>query len=206
MRVEVAPLLGAVQRVVGRVEIEDDLPGRRAVRLQEQRDHQPVDRRRVGGDPLAAVARRLVRDAELEPVERARAGQRMAAVAVPHPVGAGDVAAADGQRQNAVVAQLVVVVEILVSQRSAQSARNAGARVTSTSANSASLAPLMGNTQDTPGNCVGFGVRKGRTCRAQTPRGLQAVVTTGLSAPRGCLREARFSTPCGVFFTHTHHA
>ena len=117
MRVEVAPLLGAVQRVVGRVEIEDDLPGRRAVRLQEQLDHQPVDLCRVGGDPLAAVARRLVRDAELEPVERARASQRMTAVAVPHPVGAGEVAAADGQRQHAVVAQLVVVVEILVSQR-----------------------------------------------------------------------------------------
>ena len=60
---------------------------RRAVRLQEQRDQQTVDRRRVGGDPLAAVARRPVRDAELEPVERARTGQRMAAVALAHPVG-----------------------------------------------------------------------------------------------------------------------
>ena len=116
IRVEVAPFLGAVQRVVGRVEIEDDLLGRRAVRLQEQRDQQTVDRRRVGGDPLVAVARRPVRDAELEPVERARTGQRMAAVALAHPVGAGDVAAADGQRQHAVVAQLVVIVEILVPQ------------------------------------------------------------------------------------------
>ncbi len=71
MRVEVASFLGAVQWIVGRVEIEDDLLGRRAVRLEGQRDQQPVDRRRFRGDPLAAVFRRLVRRAEHEPVERA---------------------------------------------------------------------------------------------------------------------------------------
>ena len=54
-------------------------------------------------------------------------------------------------------------------------------------ATGASRALLLGNTQDTPGNGVGFEDGKGRKCRAQTPRGLQAVVTTGLSALRGCV-------------------
>ncbi len=41
----------------------------------------------------------------------------MTALALAHLVGAGDVAAADGQRQNAIVTQLVLIAEILVSQR-----------------------------------------------------------------------------------------
>ena len=69
----------------------------------------------------------------------------------------------------------------------------------------ASRAPPLGNTQDTPGNGVGFGSSKGRKCRAQTPRGLQALVPMGLSAFRGCAGEVRFSTPCGGLFTHPTH-
>ena len=65
--------------------------------------------------------------------------------------------------------------------------------------------PSLGNTQDTPGNGAGFGDRKGRKCRAQTPRGLQAVVATGLSALRGCAGGLRFSTPFGAVSSHPTH-
>ena len=71
-------------------------------------------------------------------------------------------------------------------------------------ATGASRAPLLGNTQDMPGNGVRFGNSKGRKYRAQTPRGLQAVMSTGLSAYRGCAGEVRFSRPCGaVSSNHT---
>jgi hypothetical protein len=40
--VEEAPLLMAVQRVIGGVEVENDLLGRRLVRLEEQVDEQPL--------------------------------------------------------------------------------------------------------------------------------------------------------------------
>ena len=69
-------------------------------------------------------------------------------------------------------------------------------------ATGASRALPLGNTQDTPGNGAGFEGGKGRKCRAQTPRGLQAVVTTGLSALRGCAEEVRLSTPFGVWFSY----
>ena len=55
--VEEAPLLMPVQRVVGGVEIEDDLLRRSLVRLQEQRHRQRLDRRRVIGDLV--IARRF---------------------------------------------------------------------------------------------------------------------------------------------------
>ena len=65
-------------------------------------------------------------------------------------------------------------------------------------------APPLGNTQDTPGNGAGFGVRKGSDRRAQTPRGLQAVVTAGLSALRGCVGELRYFYAGGAVFSYSH--
>ena len=52
-----ATFLMAVQRVIGGVEIEDDLLGRRRVRFEEQVDEQAFDRRAVVADLV--VARRL---------------------------------------------------------------------------------------------------------------------------------------------------
>ena len=47
---EEAALLMPVQRVVGRVEVENDLLWRPLVRLQEQRHQERLDRRFVAGD------------------------------------------------------------------------------------------------------------------------------------------------------------
>ncbi len=80
--VEETPLLPAVQRVVGRVHIQDDLLRRRGVAVQEQLHQQRVEPLRVGHDALVAVLRGLLGGAQLEPVEGARAGQRMAPVVV----------------------------------------------------------------------------------------------------------------------------
>jgi hypothetical protein len=55
--VEEAALLLTVQRVVGRVEIEDDLRERPRVRLQEQVDEQVGERGRVVTDLVIAIIR-----------------------------------------------------------------------------------------------------------------------------------------------------
>ena len=52
--VEEPAFLMAVQRIVGGVEVEDDLLGRPGVRLEEEVDEQRLDRRRVVADLLVA--------------------------------------------------------------------------------------------------------------------------------------------------------
>jgi hypothetical protein len=52
--VEEAAFLIAVQRIIRGVEVEDDLLGRRRVRLEEKVDEQPFDRRAVMADLVLA--------------------------------------------------------------------------------------------------------------------------------------------------------
>jgi hypothetical protein len=59
--VEEAPLLMTMQRIIGRIEIEDDLLWRRLVRLQEHRHKQPFDGRRIMRD-LVVARRRILSD------------------------------------------------------------------------------------------------------------------------------------------------
>ncbi len=108
--VEEAPLLVAVQRIVGGIEIEDDLLGRPRVRLQEQVDEQRSRSPPVVADLVIARRRKL---AQLQPVERRLAGHRRAVRAPRRKL-------ARQHRQHRIVAQLVVVVEILVAERDAE--------------------------------------------------------------------------------------
>ena len=55
--VEEAALLVAVQGIVGGVEVEDDVLGRRGMRLQEQRHEQALDLARVMADLVVAARR-----------------------------------------------------------------------------------------------------------------------------------------------------
>ena len=52
--VEEAAFLVAMQRVVSRIEIENDLSGRRLVRLEKERDEQALDRGAVVADLVVA--------------------------------------------------------------------------------------------------------------------------------------------------------
>ena len=94
---EEPPLLGAVKRIVGGVQIEHDLLRGRLMRLQEQLDQKPVDRPAVGDNPLAAIGARRLRAPQLHPIERVRAPARW--------------------RRRRVRAHSVMVVQILVAQR-----------------------------------------------------------------------------------------
>ena len=104
---EDAPLLLPVKRVLGRVEVEDDPLGWPLVRLQEQIDEQAGERHRVVTDLMIAVIgpQRSV----FQPVERALAGERRAVRPLRlEPVGE--------QCEHRIVAQLVVIVDVLVAQ------------------------------------------------------------------------------------------
>ena len=111
--VEEAAFLVAVQRIVGGVEIEDDLRRRLAVRIEEQIDEQRLDRRRCRGRSCGSASASGA--AQFQPVQRALAGQRRA-VRAPRRELAGQ------HRQHRVVAQLVVVDQVLVAQRDAEHA------------------------------------------------------------------------------------
>ena len=69
---------------------------------------------------LVPVRLGLAGHAQLEPVHGARTGQRNAAVALPNPFLPGQVGAPDSQRQHAVGPELVMVVDVLVTQQKAE--------------------------------------------------------------------------------------
>ena len=104
--------LMAMQRVVGGVEVEHDLPGRPCVRLEEQVDEQGLDRRRVVAD-LVVAGRDLAR--QFEAVER-RLARRRRAVAAP------SLELARQHRHQRVVTKLVVIVQVFVAERDAEHA------------------------------------------------------------------------------------
>ena len=108
--VEEPSLLVAVQRVVGGVEVEHDLLRRAIVGVEEEVHEQCLDRRAVMGDPAVAVGGRR---AVLEPVQRALAGERRAA-AVPR------LEPAERHPEHRIVAQPVVVDQVLVAERDAE--------------------------------------------------------------------------------------
>ena len=112
--VEEAALLMPVQGNVGRVEVEDDLPGwPLAVRLEEEIDEQRLDRRRIMAD--AVIAARLAGRGVFQPVQGALSGQGRA-------VGAPGRELAGEDRQHRVVAELVMIDDVLMPERDAENA------------------------------------------------------------------------------------
>ncbi len=108
--VEEPSFLLAVHRIVGRIEVEDDLVRRLIVRLQEQLHEQLLDRDRIVADLV--IARRL-QPAQLEPVQRRFAGNRRT-------VFAPRLELACQHGHHRIVAQLVVVVDILIAECDAE--------------------------------------------------------------------------------------
>ena len=104
---EEPPFLIPVQRIVGGVEIKDDLLRHPIVRLQEQLDRQRLDRRRVIADLV--IARRF-QPAQLQPVQRRLARHRRAVLPPRRKL-------ARQHRHHRIVPQIVVIVEVLISKR-----------------------------------------------------------------------------------------
>ncbi len=108
--VEEPPFLLAVQRIVGGVEIEDDLLRRALVSLEKQINQQRFHRRAVVTD-LVIEARRRLRP--LQTIERRLAGHRRA-------IGATRPQLARQRREQRVMPQRVVIDEVFVSRRQAE--------------------------------------------------------------------------------------
>ena len=115
--VKKAPLLAAVQRVVGGVEIEHDALGLARLRLNVERGQQTVGRARVENDLLVTALRAGLGRGQLQAVESALAGARLAAVLGSAALLAFEVLFAAQQGQQRVGAQLIVIVEVLITQR-----------------------------------------------------------------------------------------
>ncbi len=105
--VEEAPLLRPVHRIIGGIEIEDDLLRRSLVRLQEQVDQQALDGHRIMADLVIAARFQL---AQLQSIERRFAGQRCTVLTPRRKL-------ARQHRHHWIVAKLIVVVEILIAER-----------------------------------------------------------------------------------------
>ncbi len=104
---EVPALLLAIDRIVGRIEVEYDPRWHLVVGLQEQVDEQALDRTRIVIELVMPVASDLGR--MLQPVQRRLAGQPPAQLA-------------EHGRQSRVEAQRVVVDQVLVPERDAENA------------------------------------------------------------------------------------
>ena len=99
---EEALRLMAVDGDVGRIQIQHDLVGRAAVRFQKQVPQQAVQSLgRVADLVIAAGAAN-----QLQPVQRALAGQRIT-----------QITPSAEQRQQRIGAQLLMVVEVFIAQR-----------------------------------------------------------------------------------------
>src|SRR4029453_13171099 len=108
---EEAALLGAGERVIGGIQIEDDAPGRPCVRVEEQLHKQRLNRFLVVPNPM--IAPHPTSERLLQPVERRLAGNRRAALAA-------RLELAREHGHHGIMAQMIVIVEVLVAERKAE--------------------------------------------------------------------------------------
>ena len=105
--VEVAALLLAVERIIGGVEVDHDADRRLAMGVEKDVDKQPLDRRAVVIELVVPVLADLV--GMLQPVQRRLAGEPATGL-VEH------------GRERRIVAQLIVIDQVLVAEREAEDA------------------------------------------------------------------------------------
>ena len=99
-----------MQRVVGGVEIEDDLLRRAAMRLKEQVDQQPLDHRPIVADLMVAGRQR---PAQFESVQRRFACHRRAILSPRFQLAGED-------RHHRVMTELIVVDQVFIAERQSE--------------------------------------------------------------------------------------
>ncbi len=111
--------LVAVDRIVGRVEVENDPRGRCLMGFEKEIGQERFHLAQVGRDLLVAAVLVGPRRREFESIERALAGQRLAAIPLSGTILSGGVLLTDQHGQERIVPQLVMVVKIFVAKRQA---------------------------------------------------------------------------------------
>jgi hypothetical protein len=118
---ETAPLV-AVPLEVGRVQVQEDARRRHHLLLQEGRDEEVLHALEVGDDLLVAAGGPGADGGQFQAIEGALAGPGLAAVGRTSPVLAGGVGFADEGGEQGIVAEGVVVVEVLATQAEGEDA------------------------------------------------------------------------------------
>jgi hypothetical protein len=104
------PFLLPVERILGRIQIQNDRLRRPSMRLQKDIDQKILDGHRIVTDLV--IARRL-QPAQFQPVQRRLTRNRRA-------IPAARLELARQHRHHRIVAQFVVVIEILIAKRDAE--------------------------------------------------------------------------------------
>ena len=183
--VEEAPLLMAMQRIVRGIQVQHDLRRWHPVRLQELLHEQRLDRRRPIAD---LVIRPRLRTAQLQPVQRRLAGHRRAVPPL-------RLQLAGQHRHHRIVAQRIVVDQILVAQRDAEHPlAHQGAQLMFDQPPIALIHEAGGEAVDQPNRPIGGAKQQGAGVRGHRPaieRGDHGTVLDG------CKTEQIRVTVCG---------
>jgi hypothetical protein len=114
--VEESPGLMAVQWVFRRIHVQHDALRQRLVRVEEDIDEEILHRLTVHGDLLVTTVGIGPDRSEFQAVERALAGQGLALVPLPRAIFTQRILLAHQHRQQRIVTQGVMIVEVFVTQ------------------------------------------------------------------------------------------
>ena len=92
--------LMSVNRIVGGIQVQNDLKWRSLVRIQKMIDHQPIDRFRIHHDLLVPFASSGIGARQFQSIQRALARQRFASISSFTPMLSFGIRLADHHRQQ----------------------------------------------------------------------------------------------------------
>ena len=114
--VEEAALLRAVNRIVRGIEIKDQLLRSIPLPVEEDLDEKAVYGVAIEHDPAITILLGLTCQTPLQPVQRALARQRFSSVRLLAPISAERISFPRQNRQQRILAQLLVIAQILVTE------------------------------------------------------------------------------------------
>jgi hypothetical protein len=109
-----------MHRIIGRVQIKDDLLRSLLLRSDERGDHESVDLQCSNGNPLVAIRLRRINLGKLQSVESALASKRFPHISRPRPVPAQWILRSHHDGEQWILPQLIVIGQILVAQRNSE--------------------------------------------------------------------------------------
>lgn len=110
---EAAELI-AVNRIVGGIEVENDLVGRRIVSLKKQCDKELFDRLLIQFDLAVAALRRCSDERGFNAMQRAFPGQWLASIRLTSSILPRGIGLADDRRKQLIRSQFIMVIQIFV--------------------------------------------------------------------------------------------
>src|ERR1700757_3559577 len=112
--VKISALLAAMERIVGRIQIQDDLGTLAWNGLDSTLDEQLLDLVGLCLDLVVTTVDGL--GAQLQTIECGRRGQRFALIALQDPISPEWIALAGDQAMDGIKPQMVMIIEIFVAQ------------------------------------------------------------------------------------------